>query len=63
MMAVAKAGIKIVDVDQQITDVNDVRAFLTASDCKMIYFRPEYKEYDYLHILRQAIPEFFSCKT
>lgn len=61
-MAAAKAGIKIVDVDINLTDISEIRSFLTASNCKVIYFKPEHEEHDYLLLLRKAIPEFFECK-
>ena len=62
MMSAVKAGLKIVDVDINITEVEDVRAFLKASDCKVIFFKPEHGDHDYLLQLRKAIPEFFECK-
>jgi hypothetical protein len=61
MVAAAKAGLKIVDVNLKITDIADIRAFLTAAQCKVIYFKPEHDEHDYLLLLRKAIPEFFEC--
>lgn len=61
-MAAAKAGIKVVDVDITLTEISEIREFLAASKCKVIYFKPEHEEHDYLLLLRKAIPEFFECK-
>lgn len=62
-MAAAKAGLKVVDVDIKLTEISEIRAFLTAANCKVIYFKPEHEEHDYLLLLRKAIPEFFECET
>lgn len=62
LTAAAKAGIKVVDIDLKLTELSEIREFLKAANCKAIYFKPEHEEHDYLLLLRQAIPEFFSCK-
>lgn len=63
LMAAAKAGLKVVDVDIKLTEISEIRAFLTAANCKVIYFKPEHEDHDYLLLLRKAIPEFFECET
>lgn len=60
LTAAAKAGIKVVDIDIKLTEISEIREFLKVSNCKAIYFKPEHEEHDYLLLLRQAIPEFFS---
>jgi hypothetical protein len=63
MMAAAKAGIKVVDIDTSLTDIKDIREWLKASQCKTIYFNLETSEQDTMLLLRKAIPEFFDCKS
>ncbi len=62
MVAAAKAGLKVVDIDTSITDVNDIRRALTLANAKAIYFKPEHGEHNYLKLLRKSIPEFFHCE-
>jgi hypothetical protein len=62
MVAAAKAGFKVVDIDVNITDVVSIREFLRASEAKAIYFLPTYNDVNYTNLLRKAIPEFFNCK-
>ena len=40
MLAAAKLGLKVVELDTSITSVDDVRAALKISDCKSIIFDP-----------------------
>lgn len=62
MLAAAKAGFRIVDVDPSITTVADVRSFLTMSNCKALFFQPVSETSNNLLTLRKAIPEFYECK-
>lgn len=59
LVAAAKAGLKVVDVDINVTDVQDIRSFLKDSNCKAIYFKPEHENHHYLNLLRKAIPELY----
>ena len=61
-MAAAKIGLKVYDIDTKISSVTNVREFLAASQCKMIYFEPVNEFQDNLKILRKSIPELFYCK-
>eukprot|EP00128_Syssomonas_multiformis_P003519 Colp12_sorted_trinity150504_noHs@34862 len=55
----AKAGIKVFDIDVNVTDISEIREFLKVADPKVIYFHPQHEDKDYLLLLRQAIPEFY----
>lgn len=59
MLAAAKAGLKIVDVDTNLVAVPEVREFLRLAQCKALYFQPQIGEVDYLKLLRKSIPEFY----
>mmetsp|Transcript_50056 Transcript_50056/g.140357 ORF Transcript_50056/g.140357 Transcript_50056/m.140357 type:complete len:251 (+) Transcript_50056:48-800(+) len=59
LVAAAKLGMNIVDIDVDLTEVNDVRSFLKMANCKAIYFQPVHGNTDYLLQLRKSIPEFF----
>jgi hypothetical protein len=61
-MAAAKANLQVVDVDTNITDVNDIRQFLKLSNAKLIYFYPQLNDVNYIKLLRKSIPEYFHCK-
>jgi acyl-coenzyme A synthetase/AMP-(fatty) acid ligase len=61
-VAAAKAGLKIVDVDLELTDVQEIRNFLKSSNCKAVYFKPEHGNFHYLNLLRKAVPELYHCK-
>lgn len=52
----------VYDVDPKISSVEDIRAFLKASDCKMIVFPPVTETQDNLRLLRYSIPELFDCE-
>lgn len=62
LVAAAKAGLKVVDIDTSITDINDIRKSLSLANAKAIYFKPEHGEHNYLKLLRKSIPEFFDCR-
>lgn len=62
MMSAAKAGLKVVDFDPSINNVEDLRSALKTASCKAIYFDPVGEASDNLLLLRKAIPEFFHCK-
>jgi hypothetical protein len=62
LLAYAKMGMIVYDVDPKISKVEDIRAFLKASDCKMIVFPPVTETQDNLRLLRYSIPELFDCE-
>jgi hypothetical protein len=41
MLAAAKAGFKVYDLDSSVTDIHDIRQFLKISNAKAIYFYPK----------------------
>jgi len=55
----AKLGMKVVDIDPELTSVTDIRSALTAAKCKALYFNPESETQNNLLLLRKSIPEFF----
>jgi len=55
-LSAAKCGLKVFDIDVSINTVDNLRACLKASDCRLILFCPED---DRLLLLRKAIPEFY----
>lgn len=61
LLAAAKIGLHVYDIDTKISKVQDVRDYLTESKCKAIIFEPVNEEQDNLKLLRKAIPEFFEC--
>lgn len=60
MLAAAKLGLSIYDIDVSVTSVDDIRAALKASNCKMIVFDPVDDVSNKLEILRKAIPELYA---
>jgi hypothetical protein len=62
MLAAAKLGIRIAELDHRMTEIAEIRDFLKASNCKMIVFHPTTDDADYLMLLRKAIPEFYHCE-
>jgi len=60
LVAAAKVGLKVVDIDISICNKEELRVALDMTDCKSIIFDPIVGDIDFLKILRQAIPEFFS---
>lgn len=62
MLAAAKLGVKVVDLDNSFTSVADVRKALSIAKCRAIIFTPVNDTQDKLLLLRKAIPEFFYCK-
>ena len=62
LLAAAKIGLKVVDVDTSLSTVADLRQVLASSACKAIIFEPVSASQDNLLMLRKAIPEFFYCK-
>jgi hypothetical protein len=63
MLSAAKLGVKVADLDNTVTDVDDIREFLRHAKCKMIVFQPATEDADYLNLLRKAIPEFYECQN
>ena len=63
LLAAAKIGLKVVDVDPSLSAVADLRQVLSFSACKAIFFEPVSATQDNLLLLRKAIPEFFYCKS
>lgn len=62
LLAAAKIGLKIVDIDVALSSVADLRSVLASTACKAIFFNPVTPTQDNLLLLRKAIPEFFYCK-
>jgi hypothetical protein len=62
LLAAAKAGFRAVEIDSNITDVHDFREALRISNAKVLYFYPQKNNFNYIQLLRKAIPEFFHCK-
>eukprot|EP00607_Mallomonas_marina_P003310 CAMPEP_0182428618 /NCGR_PEP_ID=MMETSP1167-20130531/23153_1 /TAXON_ID=2988 /ORGANISM="Mallomonas Sp, Strain CCMP3275" /LENGTH=226 /DNA_ID=CAMNT_0024611609 /DNA_START=138 /DNA_END=818 /DNA_ORIENTATION=- len=60
LLAAARIGLKIVDIDVSISSVTDLREALKLAKCKAIIFEPQTETHDNLLLLRKAIPEFFS---
>ena len=46
-------------MDTSISTVADIRASLSSSQCKAIFFEPQTETQDNLLLLRKSIPEFF----
>jgi hypothetical protein len=63
MLAAAKLGLRIADIDPTIDAVGQVREFLKLSQCKTIVFAPSFGDTNYIQLLRKAIPEFYECKA
>lgn len=59
MMAAAKIGMTVVEIDLALNTASDVRAALLYADCKAIYFKPETEKQNNLLVLRKAVPELF----
>lgn len=59
LLAAAKMGLKVVDLDTSISSVGDLRAALTAANACTLFFEPVTASSDNLLLLRKAIPEFF----
>jgi hypothetical protein len=62
LLAAAKAGFRAVVIDSNITDVHDFREALRISNAKVLYFHPHKNNFNYIQLLRKAIPELFHCK-
>ena len=61
LMSLAKVGCKIVDLDPEISDIEDIRQALRISECRMINYNSE-TSHDRTVLLRKAVPEFYYCK-
>eukprot|EP00605_Chrysophyceae_sp_TOSAG23-4_P002549 GSChrysophyteH1.ASY1.ANO1.2814.1 assembled CDS len=59
LMAAAKMGVKVVDIDISISKVADLRAVLKQANAKALFFEPVTDTGDNLLLLRKSIPEFF----
>lgn len=59
LLAAAKVGLKIVDIDPTIDSVADLRKALSVEQIKAIVFEPQTATKDNLLLLRKSIPEFF----
>jgi hypothetical protein len=59
LLAAAKMGIKVIDIDPAVNTVASVREALKLASCKAIFFDPVVQDVDYLKLLRKSIPEFF----
>ncbi len=62
MMAAAKVGLKVFEIDSKINTVAQVRKFLTASQCRSLWFQPYDGEQNNLLLLRKSIPELYECE-
>jgi hypothetical protein len=62
MMACAKLGMQVTDMDSSINTVAEVRECLNITQPRMIVFEPQSEGIDRLELLRMAIPEFYHCK-
>ncbi len=60
-MAAARAGLRVFEFDRDLHSVKQVRAALTASQCKSIWFNPTFGEQNNLLTLRKSIPELYEC--
>ena len=56
-----KIGIKVADIDFNISNVNDMRECLKLSKCKAIFFEPVSEKQNNLLLLRKSIPELYEC--
>lgn len=64
LLAAAKIGAKVVDLDYGINNVNQVRDALRLAKARMIVFNPNKEgsgNENKLMLLRKAIPEFYYC--
>lgn len=59
MLAAAKMGMKVVDIDPKISNVAELRIVLAQAECKALFFDPINDQQDKLLLLRKAIPEFY----
>jgi hypothetical protein len=59
LMAAAKLGMQITDMDSKINTVAEVRECLALAQCRMIVFDPQSEGVDRLELLRMSIPEFY----
>lgn len=62
-LAAAKSGIKISEIDSNITDIPQLREALKIANPTVIYFFPTKNDVNYAKLLRKAIPEFYHCKS
>jgi hypothetical protein len=65
-MTAAKNGYNVFDVNFEVDKVSQIRQFLTASQCEMLWCTAADEERgdlrDDLLTVRKAIPEFFECE-
>jgi hypothetical protein len=54
--------VKVVELDNKITEVSDLRKALTLAKCNALFFTPVTASQDNLMLLRKSIPEFFYCE-
>lgn len=59
LLAAAKAGYKVADMDTNLRTVAQVREALKLAECKAILFHPMTETQDNLLLLRKSIPELF----
>lgn len=55
-------GMKVIEIDNNISQVSDLRKVLALAKAKALFFTPMTESQDNLLLLRKAIPEFFYCK-
>jgi hypothetical protein len=59
LLAAAKMGLKVVNIDISVESVQDLRAVLSQANAKALFFEPITATSDNLLLLRKSIPEFF----
>jgi hypothetical protein len=59
LLAAAKSGYKIADIDPNICSVGQMRDALKLANCKAIVFHPITDTQDNLLLLRKSIPELY----
>lgn len=59
LLAAAKIGLKVVEIDMKVNTVNDLRKILGQANAKALFFEPTTETGDNLLLLRKTIPEFF----
>ena len=59
LLAAAKMGLRVVNIDMAIESVKDLRAVLAQANTKALFFEPMTATSDNLLLLRKSIPEFF----
>lgn len=59
LLAAAKMGMRVVDIDPAVSTVKELRTILAQAECKALFFEPTNEKQDNMLLLRKTIPEFF----